>query len=406
MVTAALEALIGADPDADTVAQALTTIPAPDLPDALQLLVRAHGEAALPILRRCLGGRGEWQSAAAAALATLPTPEAAALLAEAEARGGTKATRTAFRRALYRLRQAGVAPPTPAPPPPVARPRFVGEQAWASALDGRGARGVWIVVLASPAGERTLLAAILSDTAGILDFSSGPIAKKRLAERLAALRADSPLPWVDLPPAWGLSLLAEASRQTLASGAALPGDLARWLGPLLLPDPPGPPPIYARLDATAIARDPTRLDRSADLLSLPELQGWFLDPAGLAADALDLFQARESRLVLSDQLKAERLAAIVDRVIDARFEPETRRRWQRRLEEEAFVLHATSRPADAGLALAAALALADPERPARHVPFVRALVERSLEIAGEVALGRIPAAEASRDPRAAVPPAS
>jgi hypothetical protein len=88
----------------------------------------------------------------------------------------------------------------------------------------------------------------------------------------------------------------------------------------------------------------------------------------------------------------------VDRVVEAQFEPAARQRWRARLEEQAFVLHATGRPAEARQALAVALALADPERPARHVPFVRALVERSLVIAGEVALGRLPADQVRRAP--------
>jgi hypothetical protein len=103
---------------------------------------------------------------------------------------------------------------------------------------------------------------------------------------------------------------------------------------------------------------------------------------------------------VSDQVKAERRATIVERVITAQLEPEARRRWERRLEEQAWVLLETDRPAEARLAVAAALALADPERPAHHIPFVRALVERSLEIAGEVALGRVPAEQVRRVPRA------
>jgi len=68
MVAAALEALVGGEPGDEAVVAALTTIPEAELPDALRLLARGHGLAALPVLRRCLTGRPEWAMAAADAV--------------------------------------------------------------------------------------------------------------------------------------------------------------------------------------------------------------------------------------------------------------------------------------------------------------------------------------------------
>jgi len=399
MVGAALEALLGEEPGDEALAAAVSTIPAGELPDALRLLVRQHGAGALPVLRRCLAGGAEWAIAAAAALATLPTAEAAAALAAAEARPPGKAARTAIRRALYRLRQTGVtppaAPPAPAPVAPTAR------QAWVSAVDGTGSRGVW-VVLEGPLGERTLLSGLLNDAVGLLDFAGGPIAKKRVDQRLAALRAESPLPWVEAPAAWALHLLAEGAARAAAGGGPLPAELARWRATLEAAPASAEPPIYAVVAEPDVAADPGLLERSVALLGLPELAGWFLDPPSVQSEALELLQAKESRLVVTDQIKEERRMAVLDRVIDAHFGPspaEARPRWQRRLEEQAWVLHATGRGAEARQAVAVARALADPERPARRIPFVRALVERSLEVAGEVALGRLPAEQVRRVPR-------
>jgi hypothetical protein len=397
MVIAALDALVGAETDDEAVFQAITTVPAAELADGLRLFARMHGVAALPVLRRCLAARPEWASAAAAALATVTAPAAAAALAEAEARATHRGVRTALRRALYRLRQAGIAPPE-APPPPRAPARPVATRAWGSAIDGTGTRGIWLV-LENARGERTLISAVVSEDGGVLDAAAGPISRRRLDERLAALRHESPHVWVELPAAWAARLVLEAVHRNEARGTAPPGDLRRWLAGLQVTDAAEAPAVYARLTADAVAADPTLLDRSAEVLAVPELSGWFLDPPALQSEALELLQARESRLVVSDQIKAERAAALTDRVIDRLFDDEARRRWQRRLEETAFVLVETGRPAEARLALAAARALADDARAARHVPFVRALVEKSLEIAGEVALGRVSASEVSRQPR-------
>ena len=399
MVAAALEALVGGEPTDETVEAALATIPANELEPALRWLAKEHGAAALPILRRCLESRPERAVAAAQALGTLSRPEAAEVLEVAEARATAKVVRTAARRALYRLRQAGINR-RPAAAATVA-PRIGLGEAWMSAVDGTGGRGLWLT-LTGPYGERTLLAAVLSDESGLMDFSAGAIAKKRVAERLRALQAESPLPWVAVPPRWAWATLVESAEHARAAGGTVPAGLNQWIARLGSPGPE-PAPIHARLPAALLA-DPALLDGSAALLDLPELTGWFLDPAGVASESVEWLQARESRLVVSDQIKAERLAALVDRIIETRFDAATRRRWQGRLDEQAYVLLAMGRPAEAARAVAVARALADPEARLTHLPFLRALVERSLEIAGEVATGQLSAEAASRTPRAPMPP--
>jgi hypothetical protein len=394
MVAAALEALVGSEPTDEAVEAALATIPAGELEAALRWLARQHGAAALPILRRCLTGRPERAIAAAQALGALPLPEAAAALETAETGAATKAVRTAARRALYRLRQAGVDRRVPAPPP--VTPRIGLGEAWVSAVDGTGGRGLWLT-LAGPYGERTLLAAMLSDKMGLVDFSSGAIPKKRVEERLRALRAESPLPWVAVPANWAWMTLVAAADRARATGAAVPVELDRWIERLGTPVAE-PAPIHARLPAMA-AEDPTLLERSASLLALPELAGWFLDPDSVSSESVEWLQARESRLVVSEQIKAERLTALVDRIIETRFDAPARRLWQGRLEEQAYVLLALGRATEAAIAVAVARALANGEDTLRRIPFLRALVERSLEIAGEVATGRLSAAAASRAPR-------
>jgi hypothetical protein len=396
MVAGALEALVGSEPADEAVEAALATIPGSELEAALRWLARQHGAAALPILRRCLADRPERAIAAAQALGTLPLSEAAEALEATETRAASKAVRTAARRALYRLRQAGVDRRAPSALPP-ATPRIGFGEAWMSAVDGTGGRGLWLT-LVGPYGERTLLAAMISDETGLLDFSAGAIAKKRVDERFRALRAESPLPWVSVPPSWAWVILVAAADRARATGGAVPAELERWIERLGAPAAETAP-IHARLPATAI-QDPALLERSGALLALPELNGWFLDPSSVSSESLEWLQARESRLVVSDQIKAERLAALVDRIIETRFDAPTRRLWQGRLEEQAYVLLALGRETEAASTVAVARVLATGGDTLRRIPFLRALVERSLEVAGEVATGRLSAEAASRAPRA------
>ena len=395
MVASALEALVGGEPAGEAVESALATIPVGELDAALRWLVREHGAAALPILRHCLADRPDRAIAAAHALGTLPLPEAAQALEATEGRAATKPVRTAARRALYRLRQAGVDRPAAVSSP---APRRIGlGDAWASAIDGTGGRGLWLT-LAGPYGERTLLAAVLSDELGLLDFSTGAMPKKRIDEQLRSVQAESPLPWVAVPPDWAWATLVAAVERTRAADRPVPPELEAWIKRLGAPASE-PAPVYARLPAEAAA-EPALLESSATLLALPELAGWFLDPESVQSDAVDLLQARESKIVVSDQIKAEREDAIITGVVERELTGAARPRWARRLAEMAFVFRATERLEPAAVAEAAAAALADEERAVTHQPFARALAQRGLDFASEVALGRIPAAEVSRKPGA------
>ena len=396
----ALEELLAGAGENAALAQALEAIPPAELPARLKTLARARGAEALPLLARLLGERTAWAEAAAEALGVIPSEEAARALQTLDA-SAPKAVRTAVRRALYRLRQAGIQVELPAPARRApARP--VPVRAWGSAFDGTGTRGLWLA-LRGPSGEWLLLSFLLSDEVGILDFQGGPVARKRLDSQVQALLEGGPLPWVELPPAVALGLVAEALGRHAETGAPPPGEFAPWLLALDLPEAPPRPWVYELLDPEAAAADPGLLERSGELFDARELGGWFLDPGRVQAEAVELLQLKESRLVVPDQVKAERQAAVVDKVIEAEFTPEARRRFGRRLEEQAAVLARLGREPEARIALAVALALADPEREPRRNPWVRRFVERGLEVAGEVSLGRASAEEASRRPR---PPAA
>ncbi len=333
---------------------------------ALQALVKRHGAAAAPLLRAIADG------------------------------ARAKAARKAAKRALYRLAQAGVALPLSAASPigPVVRRRA--EQpirAWLSGIDGTGSRAVWILFEGGLGGQLQLCSLILNDEAGVLEAAGGSITRKRLEAELRHLREHQKLPWVETDPARASALVGEALALHARMGSEPPPEFSRWRRFFALP-----PARPADDEAQAGEVDSHLLERSAELLELPELAGWFVDPGQLHEDALALLQARESRLVVSDQIKGEREAAIVDAVIDKQFTGEARRRWARRLAEMALIFRSTGREEAARLAGGAEAALADHSRAARHIPFVRALAMRGLEVGAEVALGRVKLAEVSRAP--------
>ena len=352
-------------------------------------LARASSaDATLPELA---GLREDVLDGVVAAFAAEHAAAALPLLTRLAAGGADRAVRRAAKRALYRLARRGVtAESAPAPRPVIERLRARATRAWLSGIDGSWSRAAWIVFETAWGGLR-LCSLILNDTLGIAEVAGGDITKKRLDRELTTLRASQKLPWVETDPARAVGLVAEALGLHETQATAPPAAFTPWR-PLFASSPAAePPPLPA-------SPDPALVERSATLLERPELAGWFLDPESVQSDAVELLEARESRLVLSDALKAEREGAITDRVIERELDAAALRRWTRRLGEMALVLDAVGEPEPAALARAAAAALeAGRPEPRRH-PFVRALTARALEVAGEVTLGRLSASDVSRKP--------
>ena len=383
---AALEAaLAGGDPP-----PALARVSPVALDDALRALAKRHGAASLPLLER---------------------------LADA---APDKAHRRAVRRALYRLDQAGLRPPRAAAAAParpvVTRAAEHPVRAWLSGIDGSGSRAAWILFEGGLGGGLRLCSLILNDEAGIMDAAGGPIARKRLEAELRGLRESQKLPWVEVDGRRACALVADTLALHERLGTVPPPEFARWrrlfaaapqLQGDLRPKLGEAQPQASRTDTkmklpadmpSPDAETESLLARSAEILDLPELMGWFIDPGRVQHEALALLQVRESRLVISDQIKAEREASIVDGVVEAQLPDGARRRWAARLREMAEIFRMTGRLEPAAMAEQTAAALADVGRPATSIPFARALAARGIEVASEVALGRTRLADVSRAP--------
>ena len=368
------------------------------------------GNAARGILNAALGTDGQIAPAALTSIAELTAEVLDEMLRAFAADEGAAAlpvlstlsekasrpVRRAAKLALYRLAQQGVVAPRPASARHVVeREAERPTRAWISAVDGTGSRAAWILFQGSFGGG-ALCSLIFSDTIGIVEVAGGDITKKRFERELGALRQSQTLPWVETDPVRVVRLVGESLALHAALGTSPPSAFARWktafasVDAAPAHDVPDPSP--------AAPLDPALLERSAALLDLPEFAGWFLDPEALQSDSVALLQTRESRLVVSDHVKAERESAIVDGVIVRELTPQARRRWARRLEEMALILASTDRPEPATWAAAAAAGLRDEAREVIRHPLIQALARRGLDVAAEVTLGRRKLADVSRTP--------
>ena len=322
---------------------------------------------------------------------------AAAPLVQALAdRARDKSVRKAARRALYKLTQSGVALPEArgAPSGPVVKPLSARPvRAWLSGIDGTGSRAAWILFEGGLGGQLQLCSLILNDEAGVLEAAGGAITRKRLATELSVLREHQKLPWVESDPGRASRLVAEALAIHAAAGTEPPSEFSRWrpFFPAAPPAPEDAPPSPARrTPVSPSARWSSWSCRSSE--------------AGSSIPARSTRRAsRCSRRARADSSCPNKSRPSARRRSWTPSSTSTSRRrsagrWARRLSEMARIFGATGRDEPARLAGATAAGLADHDRPARHLPFARALAVRGLTMGGEVALGRAKLADVSRSP--------
>lgn len=314
------------------------------------------------------------------------------LLAVAESEAALPSRlRKEARRELHRLRALGLDVPPPRPQPaaeasPARLARAV--EAWVSPSDGVGSRGLWLAA-ERPLGGIYAVGLILNDIVGMKACTVDETTRRRFRERLERLRSSNPLPLVSLPPDYARQLIGEALELNGESGFTVPREFQVYQRAIEDPAPPFERAlVYQEIPATEVALNPELLEESPALLEEPELKSWFFGFDEVRGHALNLLQARQSQIVLSEQLKAEREQRILADALRDVVTPAVQRGLRRRLEETAYVFLRTERPHQARLALAAAQRLA--EGATSLHPLLQAMMRTSLELASEVETAQVP----------------
>jgi hypothetical protein len=282
------------------------------------------------------------------------------------------------KRGLHGLRARGVAVPEPARPPgPALSPpaEEPAPPAYASSIDGRGERAVWIA--RNVAGKGVEVAqAIASDTRGLVELQVGMLGRKewrQFARGLLERGATMAVAEIDREEAKAIVARARAMNET--SGARLPDGADAWLrrlGPVAAaPRDPAErfPPLPPDEERDAVAS-------SAKLHDLPLLGGWMADEDYLRGVAHRLDEIAVSPLYLDERQRAEAMARTVSDAVDGFFDDARRARFAARLFGAAEHLERRGDAAHARLAAATARALLS-GAPAGAVPFARLLVEKA-----------------------------
>jgi len=329
-----------------------------------------------------LAGRTpELDLAIVARLGRMPDAEHAAALRAVESgaeRLGWKAVVKEARRALYRFTQRGVAVPAPVPVEESPRPRAASTiEGYVSAIDGRGDRLLWIVRPRHDGGL-AVLTAVLNEPGGLRDVALADMPRKTLRRMEQDLQARHHLRMVAADAAYCDALLEEGFARARAAGTAGVGEYPTYRARLFATAPaPRDPPLAARVlgedVASAAAEGPA-------LLTEPEFFTWLLDRSVLGSYVTEVSAVRDSPLVLSRPQQEERGRSIVVGALHELFGGDAGRPYRRRLEEMAYVLHATGRPTLARAALASANALGASRTGGEGVPFFEELTRRSFAL--------------------------
>ena len=326
----------------------------------------------------CLGAlraaAGVSAGAIARALGAIASTEAAAMLAEMEA-GASGALRREVRRALFRLRQRGIAPAAGAAGA-AAAPRRPAAGAGLSALfspaDADGARVVWLLKQRR-GGAIARLWGLLADGEGLIEVALSELSRRALRAERAEMERRAGLTMVEGDAHLADYVLCEAFRRTPAEKRAQVGNFLTLRTEIIGAPPPAEivHPIYAEM-ASALEHEPP-----AALLKEPEAAAWKFPPAEIKPYVDEIKAIQESVLVLNRVHQEERINVVVERAVGELLGGARAAAARRRLEDMAYYMARSGRRAAAGWVAAAAARLRDGADP-RRIPFFQALIRAQL----------------------------
>ncbi|HWP59218.1 MAG TPA: hypothetical protein VNL14_15090 [Candidatus Acidoferrales bacterium] len=337
----------------------------------------------VPTLVEHWGKDRDTDLAVAYALGRIPERSAAEALLARAAEAADREVKREIRRALYKLAQRGVVTADLAAEKTAPREAVINlgpdTEGYMSPVDGSGTRMVW---LAKPqmGGGVAVLEGLVNDREGLRQTGGGRIRRKDLREMMETLEKKPETRMAPIPWEYADRMLYEAYEKARGTGREGLEEFTSVRSLFTAGKPKGGPhPIYGLLERES-AREGAWRSLSRRLFEEPELRSWVVERERIEPYLKRFQDAQESRLVLNQAQKEERVAAIVRSAAEEIFAGDGGRLYQRRLEDMALYFFSTGRAEQARLALAVALALEEGDvggLGALDVTFLTRLAERS-----------------------------
>jgi len=346
------------------------------------LAVDAPSSALVGPLRSYFG-EGEADLAIVFLLGRIPDPASLEALNVLEAAATDKEIKKEIRRSFFKLAQKGLIPPKPAVAGAELKRPILGSspeiEGYLSSVDGAGGRLVW---LARPhAGGVQLLQGMVNDREGLLRAGAPVVRRKELRRMAQEIKEKHGVTMISIPWEYGDQILWEGFEKAKSLGRSGVEDFSSLRSAFTSAKPGAAPhPVYGRLDPGGVRSGAWR-ELSRRLLDLPEFRPWILDEDWIMPYTNEIQHAQESRLVLNELQKEERVAGIVRDAAREIFSGERGKIYQRRMEDMALYLAETGRKEEGRLALALALAIGEGEvggLGALDISFLTGLVQKSL----------------------------
>lgn len=314
-------------------------------------------------------------------LADISHPKIGLILQRLSEVSEDKKIRKAIRRSLYRLKSKGMAVEEVLKKreDPVFRPlQAEPPRGFGGPFDFLGQRFLMLVIPRVGRGL-TVMQGIVSDTEGLMDFSGGEMPRKRFREFFGEIQQGSPFPLIEMEPSYVGLLFVQAYQLNLAKGKTPAQEYLRLKKEIEnLKKEYEKAPIYSFVHENDIEGNDRVLDRGGDLLNTDLFGAWRLEEEEIRPYADEVWEAEESKLILSQAQKEARFQEIYQRALFDLFPEEKRSLYRRRMEEMAYYLFKSGREEEAKVSLAVALDLKKVPNQIRPNPFLFRLVVKSI----------------------------
>ncbi|HEY6199719.1 MAG TPA: hypothetical protein VI231_13995 [Candidatus Binatia bacterium] len=330
-----------------------------------------------PLTRR-LGENAAVDLAVAFLLGRVADPAAVDALIKIERGATAKDLKREARRSLFKLEQRGL--PIPREDASGGQRPAVGSiseiEGYLSVIDGTGDRLVWLL-RPHAGGGLQLLQGVVSDRSGLLRSDGGVVKRKDLRAQAEEIQKNGGLPMAPVPWEYADGILYDAYEKAKAAGQKTAQFSSMRAAFNATKPREVEHPVYSRLAKESAQTEDWR-SQSRRLLDEPAFRFWLVDEDWMKPYLDRIGQAQESRLVLNDAQKEERLAAIVRDAAREIFSGESGAIFRRRLEDASWCLAEAGRREPALLAFAVALQLAEGETGMLDIAFLTGLVQKSI----------------------------